>query len=100
MYIVGIVIVIFFAVVGISVFIGTIIKANMNTDTEGFVLLIPYLDEETAEARIRSAAAIYDSERSFRVVCICRSNPNVRQICEKLRIQYPYLEIVDSIDEV
>lgn len=100
MYIPGIIILVFFAVIGLAVFVGTIIKANMNADTSGFVLLIPYIDEDSAEIRIRSAAAIYEAERSFRVVIICGHDQPAREICERMKTTYPYLEIIEKIEEL
>lgn len=98
MYIFGWIILIFFAIVGLSVFIGTVIKANLKSDTDGFVLVVPYVDENNAEARIRSAAAMTEGAHGCRVICICRENDPARIICEKMKQEFPQLKITDEYE--
>lgn len=96
MYILGMILLIFFAVIGLSCFISMIAKANLKSDTGGFILLIPEVDADNAEARIRSAAVIRQEAFGCRVVCVCPEDQRTRTICEKLQKEYPFLEIVDS----
>ncbi len=100
MYILGLVVLIFFAVIGLAVFVGTIAKANLRSNTEGMILLIPRVDENNAEAKIRSAAAMVDSVRGCRLICVCPKEDNARVICEKLQKEFPYLELASQCEMV
>lgn len=97
MYILGIVLLVFFAVIGLSVFIGTLIKAGMTSDTDGFILLIPSVSEENAEARIRSAVTLLQKTRGSRIICVCPKDHKARTICEKMKEQYSFLEIAEQL---
>ncbi len=100
MYIAVIFIVVFFAVIGLAAFIGGLVKAHLCSHTEGFILLVPYVDEDNAEARIRSAAMMTEASRDCRIVCVCDENDPARAICEKMTVQYPQIEIVNEYSEI
>ena len=93
MYILGIMILSFFAVIGLACFIGALVKAGSVSDTEGFIMLIPSVTEDNAEARIRSASALISSARGCRIVCVCPNDSPAKEICGRLKKQLPQLEI-------
>ena len=95
MYISGIII-IFFTVIGIASFIGALIKAHMICDTSGLIMLISQVNEQNAEAKIRSAVMITEAAKDCRIICVCAEDDPAREICEKMQRQYPRLEIVDE----
>lgn len=98
MYILGLVILVFFAVIGLAVFVSTLVKANLQSNTDGFILLIPQADEDNAEARIRSAAALVGSAHGCRLICVCKNEHGARMICEKMQREFPYLEIANQFE--
>lgn len=98
MYILGLVILVFFAVIGLAVFVSTLVKANLRSSTEGFILLIPQVSEDNAEARIRSATSIIGSTHGCRLICVCKNEPCTRMICEKMQREFPYLEIANQFE--
>lgn len=100
MYIAGMIILVFFAVIGLSAFVGGLVRAHLISDTDGFILLIPRVDEDNAEARIRSAAITAESARGCRIICVCGEDDPAHMICEKMLSQYPRVEIVEAIDSL
>lgn len=100
MYIAFMFTVVFFAVIGLAAFIGGLVKAHLCSHTEGFILLIPYVDADNAEARIRSAAMMAESSRDCRIVCVCDEKDPARKICERMTGQYPRVEIVSEYAEI
>lgn len=98
MYIAGMIILVFFAVIGLGCFLSGIAKRSLKSGCEGMILLIPSIDEATAEAHIRSAAVIRQDMQGCRVVCVCGEDDPARVICETLRREYPFLEIVSRFD--
>ena len=98
MYIVGIVILVFFAIVGLSAFIAALIGLNRKTDTNGMALMITDIDADNAEMRIRTAAAIAEENRIGRVICLCPEEDEVRMICEKMQKEYKVVEIKSEGD--
>lgn len=100
MYIAGIIVLVFFAVIGLAAFVGGLCKAHLMCDTGGFILLIPHVNEDNAEARIRSAAMIAESSRGCRIICVCSEDDPAYPICEKLLRQYPQIEIVEAVDSI
>lgn len=100
MYIAGIFILVFFAVIGLASFVGGLVKAHLSSDTDGFILMIPHVDADNAEARIRSAAMMTDSVKGCRIICVCSGDDPAHEICEKLLRQYPQVEIVEAIDSI
>lgn len=100
MYIAIIFIVVFFAVIGLAAFIGGLVKTHLCSHTEGFILLVPYVDEDNAEARLRSAVMMAEASRGCRIVCVCNEKDPAREICEKMTGQYPQVEIVNEYAEI
>jgi len=96
MYILGMVILVFFAVIGIAALAGALIRAQLISDTDGFILLIPQVDEATAEARIRSAVMMAQAQRGCRIVCVCREGSSARELCSRMQREYPQVEIIDG----
>ena len=96
MYIFGIIILVFFAVIGIGCFIGSLIKAGFVSDSEGFILLIPSVNEDNAEARLRSATAIASSARDCRIICVCSASNPAEKICKK----FPQAEIIENFAQI
>ena len=98
MYILGIICLVFFAILGAAAFIGALVKAHLKCDTDGFVLLVPHVSEDNAEVRIRSASMAAESMRGCRIVCICGENDPARKICEKMQRQFSQLEIAEDLN--
>ncbi len=98
MYILGMIILVFFAVIGIASFVGGVVKSHFKCDTKGFILLICDLSENNAEAKIRSAAIMTEEAKDCRIICVCAGDHPARAICEKMQKQYPQIEIVDEYE--
>ena len=98
MYILGLVILVFFAVVGLASFAGELYHAKMRDCADRLILLIPHVDEDTAEMRIRSAIAAAESIKAGRIICVCSADDPAFAICERLQEDHPILEIVGRFD--
>lgn len=94
MYIVCLIILTFFAVIGLATFISAIRSASLSCDGE-LILILPELDERCAEARIRYAASVVENVSECRIVAVC-TDEGSKAICEKLKLQIDNLEIVDQ----
>ena len=96
MYIVCLIILTFFAVIGLATFISAVRSASLVCDGE-LILILPEIDERCAEARIRYAASVVDSARECRIVAVC-TDEGSKAICEQMKVQIDNLEAVDEDD--
>ena len=96
MYIVFLIILTFFAVIGVATFISAIRSASLSCDGE-LILFLPEIDERCAEARIRYAASVVESVREYRIIAVC-TDDNAKAICDKLKQKIENLEAVTSDD--
>lgn len=91
MLILCMIILIFFAIIGLCAFITAI--ADCFYSDSGAVLLLTGLDCENAEARIRAAERICRQHRGIRLKCVCDENDPVYDICVMMQKEYPMMEI-------
>ena len=98
MYIFCMIITVFFAIIGLCAFITAIIGAVTHSGDDEVILLVSDMDESTAEMRIRKAAHICTCTRNSRVICVCDEDNGAIRICEMLRRQYPFIEVVSRTE--
>ena len=93
MYIIGMVILTFFAVIGAAAFITGLLRAK---DADEDIAVILYkLNEDDAEARIRKAAELCGEIRCERLICVCEDIA-AKNICVRMKKVYPIVEISDK----
>lgn len=92
MFIFCMIILIFFAVIGLCAFITSILDYCYKGDQES-VLIIKNLSADNAEARIRSAARICQHHKGMRLRCICGEDDPAFDICVLMQKEYPLMEI-------
>lgn len=92
MYILCMIILIFFAIIGLCAFITALIDAFYKTDGET-VLTLKNISADNAENRIRSAARICQRHKGMRLICICDEENPAYDICRLMQKEYPFLEI-------
>lgn len=93
MYILSMIILIFFAIIGLCAFIGAILDAVCKS-TGSVVLTIGDLSADNAEARIRCAARVCQHHRGYRLRCICDEDQPAYDICRLMQKDYPFMEII------
>lgn len=91
MYILSMIILIFFAIIGLSAFI-TAIADGFHTSAKA-VLTLEELSCSDAEARIRSAARICRQYKGIRLRVICEEGDPAYDICVMMQREYPMMEI-------
>lgn len=92
MVILCMIILIFFAIIGICAFITSILDCCYHGEHES-VLVIEGLSTENAEARIRSAARICQHHKGMTLRCVCREDDPAYGICCLMQKEYPWMEI-------
>lgn len=96
MYIFSMILLIFFAIVGLCAFISALLdiayKGNSNA-----VLMLRNLTPDNAEVRIRRAARICLHHTDIRLICICPKDNPAYDICLMMQKEYPFLEIQSEI---
>ena len=95
MYILSMVILIFFAIIGLCTFIGAILDRAYRVK-EGLTLIVEGLTPDSAEAQIRAAARICQRHKDVGMVCICGEDSSVKEICRLMKKDYPFIEIRES----
>ena len=91
MYILGMIVLTFFAVIGAASFI-TAISRSISGKDDCFVLVLKDLTENDAEIRVRRAVQLCGELRCEQLICECADDAAVR-ICEILREKHPIIEI-------
>ena len=86
------IILVFFAIIGLCAFITAILDIAYKGDSSA-VLVIKDLKPDNAEARIRTAARICLKHTHIRLVCLCKEEDPAYDICCYLKKEYPFLEI-------
>ena len=86
------IILIFFAIIGICAFITSLLDLCYHGEQKS-VLIIGDLSPENAEARIRSAARICQHHRGMKLRCICSKEVPAFDICTLMQKEYPLMEI-------
>ena len=93
MYILCMIILVFFAVIGLCAFITALIdRLYQNSDQSE--LILRDLSPDNAEARIRSAARICLHHTGIKLICVCDEDDPVYDICCLMQKEYPFMEIV------
>ncbi len=96
MYLFCMILLIFFAIIGLSAFINTIINAAHNSIDDEILLIIGNLNENNAEARIRKAARICMNTKGAQIICVCDDKNPAYSICEIMKREYPFIEIKNT----
>ena len=92
MYIICMIILIFFAIIGICAFITSLLDHCYHGEHES-TLEIEDLSAENAEARIRSAARICQHHKGMTLRCVCSEENPAYDICKLMQKEYPLMEI-------
>ena len=93
MYLFCMILLIFFAIIGLSAFITAIINAAHNSTDDEILLILRNLNENNAEARIRKAARICMNTKGAQIICVCDDKNPAYSICEIMKREYPFIEI-------
>ena len=92
MYIFCMIILIFFAIIGICAFITSLLDHCYHGEHES-TLVIEGLSAENAEARIRSAARICQHHKGMTLRCVCSEENPAYDICKLMQKEYPLMEL-------
>lgn len=93
MYILMMIILIFFAVIGLCAFI-TALLDNLYHNNGKAELILKSLKPDNAEASIRSAARICQRHSGFTLICVCDEDDPAYDICRLMQKEYPFMEII------
>ena len=95
MYILCMIILVFFAVIGLCAFVTSLLDQcyKGSTDAE---LILKNLTPENAESSIRSAAHICQRHRGIRLVIICDESDPAYDLCKLMQKDYPFMEIIPT----
>lgn len=89
MYILCMVILGFFALIGLCSFIAGITQ----NDVPCAKLILSGLSADNAEAQLRAAAGICRRHKNIRLICICGRNDPAYDICRLMQKDHPFIEI-------
>ncbi|MBQ3264364.1 MAG: hypothetical protein IJH07_01170 [Ruminococcus sp.] len=93
MIIFSMIVLIFFAIIGLCAFIASII--DICGKSEGRAELILHdLTPDDAELRIREAARICQAHRGYILKCACSENDPAYDICTLMQKDYPFIQII------
>lgn len=95
MYIIAMIILVFFAVIGLCAFITSLLDRFYQNSVES-ELILKNLCPDNAEARIRSAARICLHHRGILLICVCDESDPAYDICRLMQKEYPFMEIVPA----
>lgn len=87
----GMILLIFFAIIGLCAFVTALIDILYKGD-QGGILVLRDLTPDNAEVSIRTAARICMRHTGIRLVCICEEDSAVAEICRLMQREYPFLE--------
>lgn len=93
MYILGMIFLIFFAVIGLCAFITAVVDSLHRNTCDEITLLLQGLDENNAEISIRRAARIAQENSGVQIVIMCEKDDPAYPICEMMQKDYPFIEI-------
>ena len=95
MYIIGMIILSFFALIGIAHFIDAVGNA-IHWVKGDMILLLPSLHADDAEARTRQAARLCERENGTSVICLCEHGSEAEAVCNRLMQEYSCIMVTDS----
>ncbi len=95
MYMVCMVILIFFAVIGVSHFIIGLYRLLLDAhDGDGYILVVPKMKPNSTEIRLRKAVSASKRLKNTKIICICDSNDDeTKAIIEFVKKDYKNIEI-------
>lgn len=96
MYILGMIVLIFFAIIGLCAFITAVIDAAHSSTEDEILIVLRKLTADNAESRIRKSARICMSTKGAGLICVCDSGEPAYSICEMMKRDHPFIEIVNS----
>jgi len=97
MYIISMILLIIFAVVGLCAFL-TAIMDMCCCSCKGVTIILDKLEADNAEAQVRRAARMYKETCHARLICVCNTDDPAHDICELMKNEYPFLELVRPED--
>lgn len=96
MYIFCMILLVFFAIIGLSSFISAVMNLSYRGKGE-LLIVLNDLKADNAELRIRRAARLCKSTRGSCILCVCRENDPAYDIVRLMQREYPFIEIADSL---
>ncbi len=96
MYIIGMTVLVAFAIIGLCSFIAGIINM-IYCGREDFLIVLNHPKADTIEMNIRRAAKICREYKGSSVLCICKQDDPAYDIARLLQKEYPFIEIRDSL---
>ena len=96
MFVFCMIILVFFAIIGLCAFITAILDIACKSDGSA-VLVVKDLKPDNAEARLRAAARICLSHTSIRLICVCREDDPAYDVCRLLQKEYRFMEIQNEL---
>ena len=99
MFVLCMIILVFFAIIGLCAFITAILDIAYKGDSSA-VLVIQNLKPDNAEARIRTAARICLHHTHIRLVCVCEESDPAYDICKLLQKEYPFMDIQNKLSVI
>lgn len=97
MYIMGMIILVIFAVIGLCAFLSAIIDFCC-CKCRGMTIVLDDLEIDSAEARLRKAARMYKENCDSRLLVVCDKGEPAYDICELMKKEYPFLELISPED--
>lgn len=95
MYLFSMIILIFFAIIGLCAFITALLDIAYKGNSRAVLLLTDMLPAD-AEACIRTAARICMHHTRIRLICVCTEDNPAYDICKLMQKEYPFLELMDE----
>lgn len=100
MYILSMIVLVFFAMIGLCAFILSIVRIFTDRyDENEYLIVIPNIKAENAEYGIRSAIRKINDIGRGRILCLCEKNDTeATDICQRMKNECPHLEIVSKVE--
>lgn len=98
MYIICMIGLVFFAMIGLCAFILSLIRIlTESKDENEYFVILPNLNAQNAEGSIRSAKRKINDIGKGNILCLCdKGDTEAEDICQRLAADCPYLRIVDK----
>ncbi len=96
MYILYMIVLIFFAVIGLCSFITALIDSAHGSAGKNIVITVRHPSANEAEAALRQAARICVRSKGARLICVCDSDEPSYPICELMQRDYPFIELMND----
>lgn len=96
MYILCMIVLIFFAVIGLCSFITSLVDSAHGTAGKNIEITVRHPSPDETEATLRQAARICMKSRGARLICVCDSDEPSYPVCELMQRDYPFIELMNS----